>query len=606
MYHVPLFDDESLTSYCARLAAANVTTATDLCSDMGFSFLQVVAGKMSAIENLSRLGGVPTEKLLIARIVTVGDRAILSGETLSRKDYARTRLRICPDCLRDDDLATERMPGTRRYGRRTWPLRFLRTCPKHHRALADLGSVPLHSPRCHDFIECMEAMYDEFAVATFEAVSERRLSAFEEFIVRRLDGVRQDGVFLDNMPLGLAGQVCELIGTAALFGAKAGETQMNDEMLWAAGRQGYEYLSTEMPGLRSFLDHMHRSSPAVRSDAGGGTLYGTFYKNLSRRDEPELDLLKKEIHRYAFATLPLSGEADVFGKPRVTRYLSEKQLQDVYGIRPGHMRKLAVAAGLLDPAMIKSGAMPLEVAKSIGASLADSVLPAEAADILGLRYPTFKALRRDGMFAPISSSGNGVAMYERFSRQEISQFIEDIAKSATQPVRAGHETILATAKKTRAKLIEIIGLLRQGLLCDVAFDPAKKGLSGILINPEEAHAALVPQRGDRLTLAEMRTRLKTSNEAILGLVNAGHLDSYVERHPMSNVLASFINKADAETFESTYVSFINAEREYAITRTKLRAAIHASQLEPAFPLSEVPVSFYVRKDLVAALETLPD
>jgi hypothetical protein len=38
MFRVPLFDDEIITSFCSRLAAANGITATDFCRDMGFTF----------------------------------------------------------------------------------------------------------------------------------------------------------------------------------------------------------------------------------------------------------------------------------------------------------------------------------------------------------------------------------------------------------------------------------------------------------------------------------------------------------------------------------------------------------------------------------------
>ncbi|MBY5399515.1 TniQ family protein [Rhizobium leguminosarum] len=601
MLYVPLLDQECLTSFCARFAAANFTTATELCLDMGIRFQNVVDGSDEAIEALAEYGRVAPERLRQSAVRGVGGSVNVDGEVFARKNYARTRLRFCPECFREDDRSADRMPGTRRYTRRIWPIRFLRTCPQHSCRIVDLGVPPLSSPRFHDFMEAQEAMYDDLEDA-MAITSSRSPSGFELFLLRRLRAVRDNGPLLDAMPLELAAFVCELAGVSDLFGAKTAERSLDEDQLWAAGQRGYEYLSAGVPGLHSYLDVMHSRLSAVRCDVGGQKIYGRFYTILKDHENPALLGLKREIHDYAVRVLPLSGDSEVFGRPSSTRYLSEKQLRDQFAIRPGHMRKMAVAAGLLDPSEIAAGAMPREVASSIAASLSDAVLPAQAAELIGVNYTVFKSLRRAGLFSPLLSSGNGVAARERFSRAALLAFVDEIERTAERLSIDGLDSIIVACKKTSVKFSEIVALLQQKRLKVIGWNPGQPGLAAVMIDPAEVEEALAPCDNGSLQVEEMKAKLVTSNEAISVLLRGGYLRSTVERLPPRFQPRRVISRDDAEIFTLTYVSFLGAEREYGVRRKDLRMAIQRYGLEPAFPVDEVRVSFYVREKLEAALK----
>ncbi|MBB4274088.1 hypothetical protein GGE12_001843 [Rhizobium mongolense] len=570
---------------------------------MGIRFQDVVDGSDKAIEVLAEFGRIAPERLRRSSVREVEGAVNVAGEVFVRKNYARTRLRFCPECFREDDRSADRMPETRRYIRRTWPLRFLRTCPRHSCRIADLGVPPLSSPRFHDFMEAQDAMYDELDDA-MSNTSSRSPSKFEAFLLQRLEAVRNDGQLLDAMPLDLAAFVCELAGISALFGPQTSERSLDEDQLWAAGQRGYEYLSGGVSGLHSFLDVMHGRRTAVRCDVGGQKIYGRFYTVLKDHDDPALLRFKREIHEYAVRVLPLSGDADVFGRPETTRYLSEKQLRDEFGMRPGHMRKMAVAAGLLDPSEIAAGAMPREVASSIAASLSDAVLPALAAELIGVHYTVFKALRRAGFFSPLLSSGNGVAAHERFSRAALLEFVGEIERTANRRSLDGLEPITVTCRKTSAKFSEIVTLLRQQRLKAVGWKPSSPGLAAVMIDPTEVGKALAPRDDGHLLVEELKEKLLTSNETMSALLKGEHLKSSVERHPQRRRAQRVISREDAETFIRTYVSFINAEREYGVSRRNLRTALKQSGLEPAFPVDEIGVSFYVREKLEAALKNV--
>ncbi|TBD47060.1 hypothetical protein ELH17_08130 [Rhizobium ruizarguesonis] len=603
MLRVPLFDDEMLTSYCARLAAANLTTATDLSLDMGVTFQNVIDGAERAIDALAEYSRVPVARLRSAAVVTSGRTLNLQGEPLTWQNYSRTRLRFCPGCFRDDDRSKDRMPGTRRYIRRSWALRFLRTCARHQLKMVDLGASPLHPPRNQDFIENLEELYEEVEEAIVSPTA-RQPSDFENFLLRRLEGIRCDGELLDELPLELAALVCTLIGVAALHGPKAREEAHDDDQLWEASQTGFEYLAGGVAGMHSFQDLMHRSISAVRCDIGGQKIYGNFYVRLKDREDPALDRLKCEIHTYAVEVLPLSGDSEVFGRPEVTRYVSEKQLRREFGHRPGHMRKMAVAMGFLSSSEIDAGAMPRDVAVRISELISDAVLPREAAEMLSVRIVNFNDLRRAGIFSPVLSSGNGVDAHERFSRTAVTEFLSGLRSIAAYPSDGLMRPILRACKMTAIRLGDMVALILQGRLSKVGWDADKEGLSAILIDPREASAALAPTGPKKLTITEMKERLKTSNETAYALVRGGYLNSSMGRSHAHNHPLRLISQEDADAFEKKYVSFLTAEKDLGISRSTLRKALKNAGLQTAFPLDEVRVSFYVRAELEAAIRVI--
>ena len=324
MFRVPLFDDEILTSYCSRLAAANGVTATYFCRDMGFTFQDVINGANSAILALSDIGGVPHERLqssavgrdpLNPKVWRVG------REVFNSNRFARSRVRFCPLCLAADDQCEDRMPGTRRYIRKTWPLRFLRTCPLHGCEIADLGPTDLGAPRFHDFIEMHDLVFEQIR-ASMRTPKARSTTDFETFVVERLKGTKCHGNILDRLPMELGGVLCELVGTAVVHGRLSRLTDLEDEALGVACQAGFSYLRAGIGGLHLFLDEMHSSYSPAQCDAGGQPMYGTFYKNLAGRQDAEFDFIKREIHDYAFKTMPLTSSASVFGTSPDARYVS--------------------------------------------------------------------------------------------------------------------------------------------------------------------------------------------------------------------------------------------------------------------------------------------
>ncbi len=604
MYTVPLFDDEALTSYCARLAAANAKTATDFCLDMGLQFQAVIDGSEPAILMLADHGKVAAGRLRKAAVKETVEGLDIDGEIFTRRNFTRTRLRICPRCFRDDDNSKDRLPGTRRYIRRLWPLRFLRTCPVHNCRIIDLGTAPLYSPRNHDFIECLDGMFDAVQEAMHDERG-RNLSDFEKFLLGRLDGCRRDGELLDEMSLSSGAYLCELAGSVKLYGTKTLEKNLDEAQLWEAGKEGYELLREGIPGLHRFLDTMHARQEILRPDTGGGKLYGRLYHVLRAKDDPSWEKVKQEIRNYTFKVLPLSRAADVFGTRESSEYLLDRDLEEITDIRPGHIRKMAIARGLLDPSMITGGVIPKDVAYETIRLLGDWLLPMEAAKLLGMTYPNFARFRQAGMFIPDLASGNGVVIMERHSRKAIDGYLSLMRLRVTISTgTVGLKPILATAKSVGCKITEIIELVQAGRLQMVAWDDAKVGLAALLVDPTEVSESLAVRESDDLSVRELSKSWKMSMEAINALIDNGALKTKDRPGVRWRGVQQFISPADAQAFSRKYVTFLNAAIDFNVTRTRVREAVMRANLCPLFPYEEVRALFYDRGDLKEALRAI--
>ncbi len=599
MFRVPLFDDEIITSFCSRLAAANGITATDFCRDMGFTFQDVINGTDSAILALSDIGRIPPERLqssLVERDPLDPKGWKIGREVFNSKRFARSRLRFCPMCLAADDQCEERMPGTRRYIRKSWPLRFLRACPLHECEIADLGPPELASPRFHDFMETHDLALEEIRAA-MNTPKPRSITDFETFVLERLEGNKCHGNILDRLPLGLGGVLCELVGTAVVHGRRAGLVDLDDEALSVACQAGFSYLRAGTGGLHLFLDEMQSSFSPPRGDYGGQAIYGKFYTNLAGRHDAELEFIKREIHDYAFKTMPLTSSASVFGTSPDVRYVSFEELYREHGINPSHLHKTSIVTGMRDPNSPRSGSLPKDLAEKLLQIINDAVLPAEAAELVGVNYQSFANYTRQGIFKPHLTSAYGVAYNARFSRSELQRFNKSIEPEGRSS--SATATIFEACRKLSCSGAEIVNLLQKRHLKKVGWDDTQIGLAAVLVNLEEvATHVTLPDHG-HLSFKEAATQLGLTSQTIHLLVNEGYLPAVTARNVTRRRPQRFITEADAAAFEAQYVSFFQAQLAFDLSVPQLRKIV--AGLKPVFPPEAVGAKFFAREDIDAAV-----
>lgn len=598
MYRVPLLEFETVTSFCSRLAAANIKTASEFCSDMGLQFTDIVHGSECAIRKLSELANVPVDQLKKATVIKNGRNWIVGAESILNKFYGRTRLRGCPLCFIADEQSLDRLPGTRMYVRRDWALQFVRSCKVHDCSLVDFGQSPMYAERRFDFLESAQAIGVNLRSGS---IKPRKMTAFELFALDRLDGVRKHGAILDALPLDRAGVLCQILGSELLHRTEGDQDFHDDQHLWRAEALGYDYLSNGLEGLRRALDAFHSTVEISKSHLGGPWLYGRFYKLLWYQGNLEFDQIRKAVHDHAFATLPLSSSANVFGTKEKTEFLSSRQVTETFGMRPSLLRKLAVAHGLLETCSLKKGVISASVAHATYALAVDSVGAKDAAALAGLPLHTFKDFAKAGIFTPSLEANQALRLGEQFSKAAIQCVVDSIRPSRPRPRTTAMCHINDAARLCGYSASKIAQLLQKKSLTNVSWDGDRAGIDAVLVCPEEIRSTYLSSTTETLTVKEAAKALRIAGGALRELCEAGQLRRHVGKLRRDVSVGYFAAEEVAE-FSRRYTTLHKAAMDLSIPRTELRSAVEQFAVPIAISMSTRFGDFYLRSELGEVLK----
>lgn len=194
--HHPL---EPASSLISRLAARHgAVSSTNFCRDIGFPYKALLRGDGDAIEHLARLAVCDADALRRVSIRNLGRNALrLRDEVATTHTLHRSRIRICPDCIRQGaGSAAEAWRAPRRV---TWQFVSLRTCPEHNCALMPL---PAETFTLHglDFASQIHKHWQ--LIERAEPVPQYH-TEFEKYLWRRVAGERGDA-WIDQLDLNVA------------------------------------------------------------------------------------------------------------------------------------------------------------------------------------------------------------------------------------------------------------------------------------------------------------------------------------------------------------------------------------------------------------------
>ena len=607
LIQVELREDESLTSFCSRLATANARTAYELCQDFDFTFRKVIDGEEGAITTLSIISGADRALLDAAAVKRAGEHSVLvGGDPTPWAFHPRSVLKFCPSCFAEDDKRIELRPRTRRYGRKTWYSRFIRTCPIHSQSLvtAGVGSNPNH---VHDLCNTLGELRREIAIAAAGSRA-RETTAFESYILERLKGDKPGNDLLDPLPIYVAGDICELAGMVALHGKKVETSKKLDHEWWLAGAAGFDFFKDELPGFHRFLENLHVQADHARAFYGGAQLYGKFYQTLSgSRDNPDYDPVKAAIRTYAYSSLPLTDATSIFGRFEQPRYLSFASFERKFGITAFLLRKVLVATGTLSTLPgSKAEAIDAESAELVAATIRDLVRAKEGAILIGISYQVFNTLIEDGIIVPAIPQDDGARISAWYSKSELIRFRDRLLPKVNTKNMNGLMSIQDVIRSLACSYGEILTLLTRNELKRIGIDRSKFGIMSLMLDREEIKGkVLLPHHGC-LTAADLSNRWKTSTKAIYALFNNGHIETRIERNPETRSPQTVVATEAVEAFESRYISLAECSERSGLTSPKATSKLKAAGLARTFPREQMKDAFYLRKPAEAALRLDPD
>lgn len=300
---------EPASSLLSRLAARNGAISMQrFCGDIAFPIDPLFRGEKVAIEQLAQLAGCDVGALERVSIRHLGKGHFrLREEFASLQSFQRTRIRVCPECIRSE------MPSTAdswRVARRLqWKFSSIRSCPEHGCMLVCLPAEKFHKD-ARDFAAQLRKHH---VWILDQPVVQANPSPFEAYIASRILSGRGDR-WIDRLELNVASRACEVLGLRIAKGPDAALARHSEPDWMTYGVLGYDILKD---GLVAFADCL--AAMAHEDGADGrffGRLFGPWMAWLKSRSlGDEFERLRDVVRRHVFDNFSVRKGVLVLGVP---------------------------------------------------------------------------------------------------------------------------------------------------------------------------------------------------------------------------------------------------------------------------------------------------
>jgi TniQ len=604
---VPLGDGETPASYASRLAAANGLPAREFCLDWDVRFQSIVDGDASAVAKIAQKGGVDASELMAYAFVRgKGLKFEHRGEILTRLLMRRKTVAVCPVCLQADIAKADCKPHLAPYGRAIWQIDAIKTCPVHKVALAVVADDVTPSS-LHDW-----AYYIRPALGRLECLAanaeRRQLSAFERYVLARLDRGPGGAPLLDGLELYVAIRTCELLGAVARFGRKANLKTLSDDQWREAGDSGFAIASPGKARVFELLGDLQRTYARPRSgNQGPQAVLGRIYQILEfGAEDPAFDPVRAVIGEFISSSFPLGPGDTVFGQPVEARRLhSVWTLSRETGLHPKRLRKLLRAAKLVGDEQAdgvdNNTVFDAEQGRSaISAAIGAMSLPKAGAYVNAPRVHR-QLLVEAGLLTP-HLPARAFGAVNKFAVDDLDEFLRRLTADA-RPVnkpRAGQVSLPSAAKRACCSAAEIVRMIFDRKLAWIGRLTSERGYLSVLVDVDEVREKTRGREHGGLTLREASIRMSTNDNVVRALIKAGHLRTFTTVNPINRCPQVAIQPEEIERFQKEYVSLFVLAAEKRRHFRRLKQELDASGIRPAFDPRMIGASFYRRKAPMAS------
>lgn len=545
---------ETVTSYVSRLAQyCGASSPSDLCLDFGFRWQDVVRGDDFLLQRLADIAGLDFEQLSKWSVRTTEPKRFqVAGEEAVRSSFVRSRIRVCPQCILDDN---KRYGLYAPYRRIHWQFWATRSCPLHHAPLISLRPEK-YTIYNYDFLGQVKKHWGDIERA---AASNCNLSPslLERYLVDRLHK-RCTAPFLDSLPLYIATRLCEVLGLVLIYGPEKPISDASEADLSTAGEAGFLALRGHESDLYAALDGLvsHISRRTVRHQSD----FGAFFEWLRNASlGPEFEKLKDKVRDYIFRTYPFQEGDIVMGKacsnPAVfsingaCRQLNmERQRMNRYLLETG--------AATIDKDEnqvwldAKIGRTELDVLK---AEIHGRLTVQEAATHLGVSVDLLLELQEARFIAPTLDA---LDHRPKFRRPELENFLDKLVpeRSSVPATSEDISPIAEAAIRVRCPTVNILTLIMAGELPTVRLSAKVMRLGDIGVSVTHLKRALPPLRMPALSKGDASRRLRMTYQTINVLADDGLLEVRRMRNPKSRQFLDAVTLESVERFEARFIT----------------------------------------------------
>lgn len=603
---LPLGVGETPASFASRLAALYGLSAREFCLDMGTTFQKVVDGEPQALGIIALKSGADAQVLMQnAFVKTAKRRYEHRGQHLTRDNLRRATVVVCPKCL-DDDLRVGPIshPQAAPCQRARWQIAALKTCAIHKAPLVVVEKDM--TPRTlHDWSHHVGKMLPALPRLVLDTET-RPLTAFETYLLNRIEGGSAGSAFIDALPLYVAIAACELFGAVASFGRMPNLKTLTDEEWRQAGDAGFDIVAGGKPSIEAFLGDLQASYPYSRAATEGPqAIFGRIYQVLEfGREDKAYDPLRDLVGNFILANFPVGPGDVVFGEPVETRRLhSIRTLSLETGLHPKRLRKLLSSAGLLPPNAddLADGNCLFDAQKAVSLAQAAAAATLSVRDAgIYLNAPRVQRdmLYRSGIITPrFKATDHGAA--DQFAPEDLDAFLARLFDGAApvKAAKAGLAGIPTAAKIACCSSVEVVQAVLDGRVTRKARLTSERGYMALLVDVEEVRALVRGADPGGLSAEAVGARLQTRPHVIRKLIVAGHLKSDTVTNPVNRCPMTVVPTAEAERFEAEFVTLFAFARQQGRHHMVVKKELDAAGVKPAIRPEKVGATIYRRRDL---------
>jgi hypothetical protein len=593
---LPFHDDESVVSFCSRLAAANgIRSAREFSLHMGFKFQQIVDGHPDAITELAYLSGADQHALSRRALVKAGGYFVLDGERFTKANVIRNRARFCPHCVADDARNALGPPEARPYGRLAWLMAPLRTCRVHHIYLLEHVS-PTNGGIANDFLVLLDRALENGVGPELEAPE----SAFEQYLANRLINRDTPNTWIDGLAIQVVSRLSPIIGASLANGHKSSTYGFSTQQWLKSSESGFAVLAAGKDSFVDFIKSHHEQFHQCRTPIGNRELYGRLYRFLSyENDDSDFDVIREIIRETAVDCLPLGPGDDIFGPLTRRRWHSICSAANAMRIHPRKLRNILSSVGeigdesrgLTDHRVIVDATRMEDLIAKHG----DGLSYDEARAYINTTISSWKALLKDGHVRPFVAANDAASPAHRFAKSELDGFLDSLFSRVTlhhDPDDPDKLDILSARRRCQRPQRDVLDLLSSGQLSHVSRDPHAVGLMSVRVSLIELKAKVRLPDMIGLSYRQVQEALHVSFGVLKALLNGGHIAASEERNPISNLRQVVVARAEVDRFLGEYTSLYQLSNTHGKVAKTMAKHLREAAIEPAITAKEVGSTFY--------------
>lgn len=591
---LPLLPDETVMSYSSRLAKLNGSMSlSHFCGDIGVNFRDLVNGRETEIKHIAAISGADKKDLKFnsPRLLSRGTWRF-GHEIIESKELTLDKLRVCPQCVLEDEKAYGEYGAAEKRG---WIVKSLRIC-KTHKCILVPVSID-RSPR--DYFEFGEIAKLLREIECKKLNSNNQISScLETYLHRRIHSPERK-IWTDEIKFHALARTCEMLGLLLLNGAESKRRASSEADLVLAGNAGFNVLKNGKASLVKALNDIRMSKICTGKYAED---YGIFFQWLyDHRHNPDFDIIRKIVAEYILENYPVKLGRKVLGVPCKrnvvhTIYSASEKFKIGKGVLGTKLAELGLATR--DP---KTGHSKLinpiheTVIEPIARELASLLYSYDAAKYLGISKSLFLQLSAEGHIRKYFDYKGAKASY---GLRDLDSFVSSLSENAINIKEDKPTYILISDAAVALKCYsyKIIGLILKGEINFVGYKNGEKAPSNLFVDYEELFELFCFSSNVGFVKAKAADILGVTAKTIIELLNSGYLAEIQVPARISKRQFAVISRVSLNQFQSQYIAL--AELSQTLQRGAGPLAIQLGSIN-IYPI-ELSMSvrrFYRRTDV---------